>query len=154
MPIKPRIPSEHEEQTGLILWARANLPSELRHLLFAIPNGGLRTPRNAHTLKAEGVVSGIPDLFFAHPIGFFHGLFIEMKRGRPGQSKISTEQAEMIIRLKKQGYACKICYGCIEAIEALKDYLASKNDNWRESAFKEYKRRMELAELAERENFR
>lgn len=123
--IKP--PTEHEEQKELIQWARLKLPSELKDLLFAIPNGGLRTPKNGKTLKAEGVHKGVPDLFFAYPSGGFCGLFIEMKRRDPNISRVSKEQAEMILKLEKNGYCARVCYGCLNAYETIQQYLDLNN---------------------------
>lgn len=132
-------PTEHEEQKALLQWAEMHLQPELRPLLFAIPNGGLRTPRNAKTLKQEGVKRGVPDLFFAYPHGGFHGLFIEMKRRDPNFSKVSKEQEEMIIRLEAQGFCAVVCYGCLSAINEIQRYLSWKDNN-------------QLKTFAEREN--
>lgn len=133
-------PTEHQEQTALLAWAETHLPHDLRPLLFAIPNGGIRTPRNARTLKLEGVKRGVPDLFFAYPNGTFHGLFIEMKRRDPALSKVSKEQAEMISRLESKGFCASICYGCLDAINIIQRYLALKQTS------------TELKTFAEREN--
>ena len=118
-----KTPTEHEEQVALMMWAQFKLPEEMKDLLFAIPNGGIRTPKNGKTLKKEGVKKGVPDLFFAYPNGVFHGLFIEMKRRDPALSKVSKEQSEMISRLEARGYAANICYGCLNAIETIQRYI-------------------------------
>ena len=46
-----RIPTEHEEQRDLVRWFRQTWPGVR---IFAIPNGGARSPATAGRLKAEG----------------------------------------------------------------------------------------------------
>lgn len=67
--------SELQLQAQCFQWAHNTYP-QLRKLLFAVPNGGTRHAREAMSLKASGVVSGIPDLICLYkgiPVG------IEMK---------------------------------------------------------------------------
>lgn len=118
------VPTEHEEQVAFIEWARQWLPDELRGLLFAIPNGGMRHKKTAADMKAEGVVKGTPDLFFAWPRIGKHGLLIEMKRSKGGT--LSKEQKDMIERLKKAGYAVVVARGCQEAQDAVRRYMLGK----------------------------
>ena len=60
--------TEHQEQVALVTWFRIRFPL-LRMALFAIPNGGLRHIKVAMTLKAEGVIAGVSDLFLMVPRG-------------------------------------------------------------------------------------
>ena len=55
--------SEHLHQKALFEWAdrMEGAWPELR-LMYAIPNGGLRTKAQAGKLKAEGVKPGVPDI--------------------------------------------------------------------------------------------
>ena len=71
------INTEHSEQVTLIEWwdMAANIFHTPKELLFAIPNGGKRSPVTGSILKAEGVRRGIPDLMLAIPRGNYHGLF-------------------------------------------------------------------------------
>lgn len=55
--------SEIQLQADIFQWAWNNHP-ETRQLLYAVPNGGKRSAREANALKASGVVAGIPDLVF------------------------------------------------------------------------------------------
>lgn len=111
--------SEHEHQAAVIQWARlAQYPG--LDLLFAVPNGGLRTKAEAGKLKAEGVKSGVPDLCLPVARGPYHGLFLEMKK--PGVRRASEAQNWWIESLMKQGYFAHVASGVDEAIAVLKWY--------------------------------
>lgn len=72
--------SEHSEQEWLFTWwSRVNhqVPGVV---MYAIPNGGLRSKATAGKLKAEGVHPGMPDIGVAAARDRFHGLYIEMKK--------------------------------------------------------------------------
>lgn len=113
--------TEHSEQVALFAWARAN---EARHLqlglMFAIPNGGNRHIVTGRKLKAEGVKSGVPDIFLGVPRNGKHGLFIELKVGK---NKPSKNQLWWIHSLRAEGYAVEVCYGFLEAQTAIIGYL-------------------------------
>lgn len=117
---------EHEEQTKLIDWWEGAAQSfdALPLHLFAIPNGGMRNIIVAKRLKAEGVRSGVPDLFLALPRGVFHGLFIEMKK--PSGGVVSKSQKEYHKLLLKSGYQVVVCNGFIEAKQTICSYLSEK----------------------------
>jgi hypothetical protein len=74
------------EQRELVQWFRRTYEQVL---IFAIPNGGQRSIATASSLKVEGVVPGIPDLFVPEWL-----LWIEMKRVKNG--KLSPAQVEKI----------------------------------------------------------
>ncbi len=123
---KPTYPLETYEQQGFVKYARSilslyHLPE---HLLFAIPNEGVRNVRNASRMKAEGMTKGVPDLFLAIPRKGCHGLFIEMKRVKG--SVTSPEQKQFIADLKEQNYSCHICKGSDEAQGVFNWYLLEK----------------------------
>ena len=86
-------PSEHDEQVGLVNWFRGRFRGVL---IFAIPNGEKRAISVAKRLKAEGVVSGIPDLFVPQ-----WKLWVEMKRASGG--RLSPAQKETIEYLERIG---------------------------------------------------
>lgn len=96
---------EHELQVACVSEFRLRHP-ELADLLIAIPNGGHRNVVTASKLKAEGVVSGVPDLMLCVPRGKYHGMFIEMKNGHKNQP--SENQKRMMRLLSAQGYYCTI----------------------------------------------
>lgn len=130
-------PTEHQEQAVVIEWTltvHATMPEA--SLIFAIPNGGMRPQRfNARKgrfissegkkLKAEGVKSGVLDLFLPVPRNEWHGLFIEMKRIGERTSPNQDAWAKL---LSEQGYAVCICQGADSAIAGIKGYLS--NPRW------------------------
>ena len=111
--------SEADEQSALFKWAAWQSIPELS-LLFAIPNGGKRDIITATHLKAQGVKSGVPDIFLPVARGIYHGLFIEMKVKK---NKPTGNQYAWINDLIIQGYCVKVCYGWFEASEVIIKYL-------------------------------
>lgn len=114
--------TEHAEQAALLCWCNEQAKIDPRYaLLFAIPNGGGRSPSQGARLKAEGVKPGVPDLFLPVAIAGWHGLFIEMKRANGGT--VSAQQVEWRNCLLDQGYGWSVAHGWIEAKEILQSYL-------------------------------
>jgi hypothetical protein len=89
-----RIPTEHEEQREVVRWFRQSWPGVR---IFSIPNGGARSKATAGRLKAEGVASGVPDLFIPA-----WRLWVEMKRSKGGS--LSTEQKDWLAYLESVDY--------------------------------------------------
>ena len=122
---KARAPSrnlEHKEQCAVIDWWRSahkgfGLPE---FALFAIPNGGSRHMLTAVRLKAEGVRSGIPDLFLAVVRGRNGGLWCEMKSST---GVLSDSQFVVTNYLQDAGYIVIVCRSSVAAIEAITNYL-------------------------------
>ena len=118
---------EDDHQAALFQWAsvRANSGYPTR-LMFAIPLGGYRKPREAARLKMQGAKAGVPDMFLPVPRGEFHGLFIELKRpivkGEP-KPVVSPEQRHWLKELADQGYMTAVCYGFAEAKDLIESYL-------------------------------
>lgn len=107
-------------------------------LLFAIPNGGARHKAVAGKMKAEGVKSGIWDLFLPVPqlvaVGTlrmetkYHGLFIEIKEPNRRKHKdggLSDEQIKFGNAMHANGYATVVCYTWEEAFAELLKYLGA-----------------------------
>lgn len=99
------VPSEHFEQREFVKWFRQTFPDVL---IFAIPNGGARSPTTAARLKAEGVVPGIPDLFVPA-----WGLWVEMKRQKGGA--LSPAQKSLILYLQSLRMSVIVGYGFEDA---------------------------------------
>lgn len=117
---------EHQEQVALIKWAGyQHLPNsnlKIGDFLVAIPNGGSRNVITGAMLKAEGVRAGFPDLFLCVPTPYNHGLFIEMKAPTKG-ARLSEAQKDWITKLRFHGYKSIVCYGFLEAKQAIEEYL-------------------------------
>ena len=105
MSLLDRIPTEHEEQRELVRWFRQSWPGVR---IFAIPNGGHRSMATAGRLKAEGVASGVPDLFVPA-----WRLWVEMKRSKGGS--LSPEQKDWIAYLESVNYWCIVGKGADDA---------------------------------------
>ena len=98
---------------------------EIYDHLFAVPNGGLRHPKVAAQLKAEGVKPGVPDLVLAMARDGYHGLYVELKKQGGKTSKV---QREWHARLRKAGYKVEVCYGHQDAYEAIENYALEVRD--------------------------
>jgi hypothetical protein len=95
------------------------------YLAHAIPNGDIRDPRAGARLKAEGVKSGIPDVFipivesadFNDPKS---GLYIEFKKagGSP-----SEHQRAMLLMLQDQNFRVIVCNDLDTAVYVTKKHL-------------------------------
>lgn len=116
--------SESSQQSALFAWTalpeiRAKYP-ELKWM-FAIPNGGLRF--NPGRFKAEGVKSGVADIFLPVPKLGWHGLFIEMKKLKGGV--VSEEQNEFRKFVEIEGYGWTVAHGFEQAKEVIVNYLTN-----------------------------
>lgn len=119
---------EDVQQTSVVAWAEGMLSigqrKELR-MLFAIPNGGLRSKTEAKRLKAQGVKPGVPDLMLAVARCGAHGLFIEMKAGGNDVDggQVDPDQEVWHADLVSQGYIVIVCWTGKAAIEEIERYL-------------------------------
>ena len=81
--------------------------------------------------KSLGKSKGFPDLQILRPNKYYSGLFIELKRQKKqlktklstSHTKTSKEQLEWIYKLNNEGYYAIVCYGAIEAIEVIENYM-------------------------------
>jgi hypothetical protein len=108
-------PSEHFEQRELVRWFRQTWPGVRIH---AIPNGGARSKATAGRLKAEGVASGVPDLFVPA-----WRLWVEMKRSKGGS--LSPEQKDWIEYLEGAGYWVIVGKGAESAKQQISAFFAT-----------------------------
>ncbi len=115
---KDKVRLETTEQIIFVNRVRAFHP---QIMLIAIPNGGKRDIRTAKRLKDEGVLAGVPDMFFPHAADGWHGLFIEMKRVKGGV--ISPQQKAIAKLLKSNGYKVEFAYGADDAYSKFKFYF-------------------------------
>lgn len=114
---------EASEQILLMQWCELNKNKYKGiDLIFAIPNGGTRHPREAANLKRQGVKAGVPDMFLPIANKKHNGLFIELKYGK---NKATEKQIEWLSKLNKQGYKALVCNGFEEAKKAIEDYISA-----------------------------
>lgn len=112
---------------ALETYGQSNAIPEVRWV-HAIPNGGSRgsTKEQAQkvgaALKAEGVKSGVSDIFVPIPRHGLHGLYIEMKRADGGT--LSDTQKEFGAFAKSQGYGFFCAHGWKEAAECIRQWLS------------------------------
>lgn len=118
-------PTESAEQQTLFRWAaiQSGKYPELA-LMFHIPNEGKRSRATGGKMKAEGLKSGVPDIFLPVPRGEFHGLFVEMKRIRGGT--VTDCQKIWLHDLTQQGYRAVVCKGWQNAADEILKYLEGK----------------------------
>lgn len=106
---------ESKIQQAIIKYAK------LRKLdVFSIPNGADVPAANRMRLKSEGLLPGVPDLFFPVASNVFHGLFMEVKSEK---GRLSKEQKNVIKRLSLNGYKCVVVFSLDDAIKEIKEYL-------------------------------
>lgn len=112
---------EDDEQRALFLWAAWAAPRypELG-LMFAIPNGGKRDPREAARMQGQGVKSGVPDICLPVPRRGFGALYIEMKAGK---NKPTADQNKWLEQLEKAGNMTACCWGWDQAKTLIMKYL-------------------------------
>jgi len=128
--------SESSQQKALFLWVAQNVSKypQLAYI-FAVPNGFFATIAQKGKMKAEGLRSGVPDIFLPYAIQYdyeaarYHGCFIEMKIEKYRNRKnggCSEEQIDFINYAASSGYYCKVCYNWMEARDTLITYLEGK----------------------------
>lgn len=119
--------SEHAHQAAFF----ASLPPlwhEYPELKFAhaIPNGGSRDAVVAGRLKAEGVRSGVWDVFVPAQRHGFAGLYLEFKkpiRRKEKRKGLSDAQWAFGMYAHSAGYKTAVVFTWEEALEACKEYL-------------------------------
>jgi len=110
--------SEHVVQTSIVNWTRDNHPEIT---IFAIPNGGYRTGKNAKMLKDEGVLDGIPDLQLLYKS---NTLFMEVKTtiGERTENQVKRHK-----EIRNQGFTVVTAYGYEQAISVIKNWVKDIN---------------------------
>ena len=109
--------TEDDNQKALFQWAKYK--PELMWL-HAIPNGGKRNYKEAVRLKAQGVKSGVWDIFLPVAKHGYHGLYIEMKAGK---NKLTENQHLFGDFAHKQGYLTHTAYSWLEAKKVITEYM-------------------------------
>lgn len=130
----PRKSPEHDIQVEVfrtLAYNEAEHP-ELK-LIHAIPNGGHRNKATAGKLKAEGVRSGVSDVFvpIPSPVTGHTGLYLELKvpGGKPTEAQLEFQQ-----RVREQGFAATVTRSVDETLERLELHLGYKLRRLRRTA--------------------
>ena len=117
--------SETKIQHICVEWFRKTFQN-VANLLFAIPNGGPRSPKSGSMRKYEGAISGVADLILLFPSGGKASLCIEMKTPkRKGKSAGNQSQCQKEWQglVERYGSVYVVCHGLIEFIEKVCLYL-------------------------------
>jgi hypothetical protein len=91
LPTVKRNNAEEKLQRSVMEFLTVALPPDA--VAFAVPNGGLRSPREAARMKGMGVVAGIPDIAIVYRSRAF---FIELKGPRGVQSPAQRAMANKL----------------------------------------------------------
>ena len=85
-----------------------------RPIIYHVPNGGQRDPREAANLKVQGALAGVPDLEIVLPQG--RSLKVEMKAS---DGRLSKSQIELHDHLSALGHLVITAYSAEDALEKL-----------------------------------
>jgi hypothetical protein len=106
-------PTERQVQRTVLQLLALQAPAGT--FTFHVGNGGYRKPVEAAILKADGVVSGVPDLCI---ISGGRPYFLEVKR--PG-GRLSENQKSCHEQLRRAGAVVMTAAGVDEAVSALQN---------------------------------
>ena len=114
--------SEHQIQASFIKEIRLleQRYPELR-TLFAVPNAAKRSFKLAAMLKAEGMLSGVPDIILPVARKGFNGLMIEFKK--PVTGRLTGAQQDYIDLIVKENWLVVVMTDAQAAINVVKNYL-------------------------------
>ncbi len=107
---------EHAEQVRVVHWLEA-----ADYLLCSIPNEAKRSVVVAAMLKAAGLRKGAPDLLVFDPPPTkpeFVGAALQMKQPN-APKKVPEEQEDWLIKLAARGWATKVAWSAVEALNWL-----------------------------------
>lgn len=119
--VNVRSDEEHQHQAAFfktLAYNEKRVP-DLR-FVFAIPNAAKRNKAERGRLLAEGMRSGVPDIFIPIPRHGYCGAWIENKSAN---GKLTPQQKDFLEFLARVGYATKICYSVDEQVKFLEFYL-------------------------------
>lgn len=105
------------------LEAKIQIAIKQRLILYGVvaahvPNAGKRSKAAGRRLKAEGMITGFPDLVCVGDGG--RTMFLEVKRPRYSPSDVSDAQRDMHDLLRRKGHHVAIVTSQDEAVEALR----------------------------------
>lgn len=117
---------ETKEQMHVVTWLRMMWPKVIFTISpSAFKFGGSSKQRmiQGKKMKDMGYLPGTPDIMIFHPVGEWHGLFIELKRP---SGKAEPHQLVVLQSLSNVGYKVFICYGYNEATRVIQKYLTGQ----------------------------
>lgn len=122
-PIPPK-----EDALHIAVWHQIKQRIHPDVIAYHCPNGGHRSKAQAAKFKAQGVISGVPDLIFLWPVyhqGIFQtalrGGYVELKRN-DGKANTTEHQDEFMRRAEKIGISTAVCRTEDEVFATLKKW--------------------------------
>jgi len=109
---------EDDLQKMIFMWSKHYKQLDFMH---AIPNGGKRSIREGARLKAQGVTSGVFDIYLPIAAHDYHGLYIELKIGK---NKLTENQKLFKEYVVNNGYMAEVIYNFNDAIKLIKWYTS------------------------------
>jgi len=122
-PTKAKRVISHEEddiQADFFEKVKIFFPTIPEKLLFAVPNGGNRDPREAKRMKQQGVKRGVADVILLIPKKGYASLCIEFKTEN---GKQSDEQKEFQRQAEICGNKYVVVRSVANAIGIVREYL-------------------------------
>lgn len=104
-------------------WAYKTGKYPMLNMLHCSLNGVKLSATQARIAKAQGMLSGVPDLFLPLPKNGHHGLYIEMKSEK---GRLTENQQWFLSNAESLGYKAAVCYSAKEAIDAIEAYYSDK----------------------------
>lgn len=104
-------------------WAYKTGKYPMLNMLHCSLNGVKLSATQARIAKAQGMLSGVPDLFLPLPKNGHHGLYIEMKSEK---GRLTENQQWFLSNAESLGYKTAVCYSAKEAIDAIEAYYSDK----------------------------
>ena len=122
------VPLEKHDQANLFNWAEYqtfNYP-EL-DLMYAIPNAGgytggfKKNKGRVIQMRKQGVKKGVPDIHLPVARGYWHSLYLELKRG--DDDKLKPDQEVWATKLREAGNYVALASGFVNACDIIVGYL-------------------------------
>lgn len=118
-----KLKSEYEVCKQIANYISFCFPDVLYHFDFG--SGIKMTIGQAVKNKRINLQRGYPDLFISEPRGKYHGLFIEVKRGKFSKTEHTREQENYLNELCKRGYLAVFGVGYDDCEKIINNYLKS-----------------------------
>lgn len=85
---------------------------------WAVPNGGRRNISVAKKLKAEGVMSGIPDITLIYK-GKYYGIEVKKPKTSTPKGILSINQKTRIAQIERSGGVVGLAYSVLDVVKLL-----------------------------------